>query len=204
MRARELKAYEDYILEVHNKWVTEGHAHFLARDGRRYDPSFCMTANEIIYEMTIKGVKEERARINYKYDCLSGACHYWVGINPPTSSHTLLELYSKMEKCVKRYKLFKKGYIYCLENYTEHGQRPHIHMMLLDTSTKPSRIIETLAKVFACDKNFIQCKKFTDGILYSEHHSYIKGDKTSSKIDFVKNDLKILSEYNIPKYLGTI
>lgn len=203
LRARELKAYEDYILTIYDKYVTQGFAHILARDGKRYDPSFNMTEDEIIYAMTIKGVKEQRAKINYKYDCLTGQSHYWVNINPPTGSHTVLQLYQKMQKITTRYKLFNKGFLYCIENFTEGGQRPHIHCMVLDTSIKKHRILETLAKSFGCELNFIHVVKYTDGILYQEHVEYIKGNKKSSKIEFVENDLKILSEYNIPKYLGT-
>lgn len=204
LRARELKAYEDYILEVYDKYVTQGLAAQLAKH-----PDMEMTEEEIIHTMTIKGVKEQIARINYKYDCLSGPSHYWVGINPlpktddPDSS-LLLPLFSKMEQCVRRHKMFKKGYLYCIEAHTNEGFRPHIHLLLSDTTPKQSRVIETLAKSFNCEKHFIQVKKFTDGVMYPEHIKYIKGDKQESKEQFVQNDLKFLSEYNIPKYLGTI
>lgn len=204
LRVRELKAYEDFILEVYDKFVTKGHARYLANH-----PDMLMTEEEIIHIMTIKGVKEQIARINYKYDCLSGPSHYWVGINPlpktddPDSS-LLLPLFSKMEQCVRRHKMFKKGYLYCIEAHTNEGFRPHIHLLLSDTTPKQSRVIEILAKTFNCEKHFIQVKKFTDGVMYPEHIKYIKGDKQESKEQFVTNDLKFLSEYNIPKYLGTI
>jgi len=204
LRARELKAYEDYILEVYDKYVTQGLAAQLAKH-----PDMEMSEEEIIHTMTIKGVKEQIARINYKYDCLSGPSHYWVGINPlpktdDLDSSLLLPLFSKMEQCVRRHKMFKKGYLYCIEAHTNEGFRPHIHLLLSDTTPKQSRVIETLAKSFNCEKHFIQVKKFTDGVMYPEHIKYIKGDKQESKEQFVQNDLKFLSEYNIPKYLGTI
>lgn len=209
LRARELKAYEDYILELHDKFVTKGLANKMATDGPKHDPSFNLTEEDIIYNMTIKGVKENIARINYKYDCLSGPSHYWIGINPYETSEDIdndkiLPLFQKMEQSVRKHKMFNKGYLYCIEAHTEGGIRPHIHLMIKDTQPKQSRVIETLAKVFNCEKHFIQVKKFTDGTLYSEHLKYIKGEKQESKEEFVQNDLKILSHLNIPKYLGTL
>ena len=209
LRARELRAYEDHILFLHDKWSGQGRAEWFVKEAIKFDPSFSLTSEDIIYNMTIKGVKEHIAKINYKYDCLMGPSHYWVGINPISKLDTpddslILPLFSQMEQCIRRHKMFHKGYLYCIEAHTNEGYRPHIHLLISDTKPKQSRIIETLAKSFKCEKHFIQVKKFTDGVMYSEHVKYIKGDKQESKEEFVLNDIKFLSKYNIPKYLGTI
>lgn len=204
LRAREIKAYEDYILETHRRWSDEGHAEELVKFGRQNDPSFNLTSEDILYMMTIKGVHQHIRAINYKYDQIAGPSHYWIGINPPPGTVTVLQLYQKTEQLFARYKMFEKGYLYCIETHTENGLRPHIHMIIRDTRPKPSRVAETLAKHYKISENSIERKKYSEGILYAEHVEYIKGNKKASKLDFVQNDEKILSEYNIPKYLGTI
>jgi len=143
------------------------------------------------------------SKLKARYEKLEGKTHYWIGINPPPDSLTMLELYEKMEKLVKKNKFFQEGYIYCLENYTKAGERPHVHMMLT-TKTKPHRIIETLAEYFDIKRNFIDLTKYRHDILFNQHVKYIKGDKIEEKAAYVLKDKELLEDLGIPKYLGNL
>jgi len=115
----------------------------------------------------------------------------------------MLELYDAMEKLVKKNKFFQSGYLYCLENFTSGGERPHVHLMLTNT-TKPHRIIETLAKYFKLEPNFIDLKKYKHDILFNEHIKYIVGNKKEEKSGYVEKDKELLEDLGIPKYLGNL
>ena len=116
--------------------------------------------------------------------------YMWIGINPQYK--TMLELYNDLKKL----KLDK--YVACVEAHTEQGYRPHIHM-LYTGHHKPYRIIEKLSKHFNCKTNFIEAKNYTK--YYDEKISYIRGEKTDDKIQYVEKDKIERKKDNIPDYV---
>ena len=117
-----------------------------------------------------------------------GRTHHWIGINPPPNKYTLKTLANAMQEASAKFKLFEPGsFTYTLEQNTLNGVRPHIHLFLVST-TRPSRIIDILARFFKVQKNSIDIKTYRKDILWDEHLSYINGDKKSEKMEFVTAD----------------
>lgn len=204
LQSREIRKLEDDTLATIEKWKEHFPTGLPSCGPTRLDSGFSPSVSlEQILENEHKYYVFKLQQIYERYRIQEGEQHYWVGINPPIDSISLDKLYAKMEVCVSKYKFFTHGYLYCLEQHTKGGVRPHIHLMLL-TNTKPHRIIETLAKHFGIAQNFIQCKKYKHGLMYHEHIKYIHGDKKEEKLVDVENDRQILEELNIPKYLGKL
>lgn len=131
----------------------------------------------------------------------TGNSHVWIGINPPPGSITLGKLYDKMENCVKTYKFFSTGYMYCMEAHTQNGVRPHVHLMLT-TNTKPHRLLEQISHHFNIKKQSVDIKKYHHDIAFNEHVNYLLGNKKSSKTENVEEDRILRAELEIPEYLG--
>lgn len=203
--ARELKQLDDEILETHQKWSgDDGFANQLITYTKNNNIPFDLSVEEIVNNMTLKGYATRVATIRKKYEEYSlGPSHKWIGINPPSNSITLPDLYDKFQQFIQKHKYFSHGYLYCLEQHTDNGIRPHIHLMLL-CRTKNHRIIDQLSKFFNIKSNFIECKTYHHGYLYEEHKKYIEGDKKKEKQENVFKDNDFLASNNIPKYLGEL
>jgi len=195
---REVKALEDDVVFRKEKMKLDWPNGMKAFDETQNDISL----TELL-ELEDKYFSSQLQKIRDRFLTLEGESHYWVGINPKPGTISLAKLYSKMRECAGKYKFFSHGHLYCLEQHTKHGLRPHIHLMLT-TNTKPHRIIDTLAKHFNLEKNFIECQKHKHGLMFEEHIKYIKGDKREEKQDDVKKDTADLEEFGIPKYLGKL
>ena len=128
-----------------------------------------------------------------KYLSLDTNKHRWIQISPdPKKYPKMLDLYKKL--C----SLKLDNYIANVEAYTKNGYRPHIHMILLDTYTRPNRIIDKLSKHFNCDKNFIECKNSRE---FDRNFNYIKGNKNPDKMPNVLLDREERLRDGIPEYL---
>jgi len=106
-----------------------------------------------------------------------------------------------MEEVVRKFKFMQSGYLYCLEQHTSTGVRPHVHLML-SCSAKPHRVIDTLAKYFKIPKNFIDLKRYSNNVLFDEHVKYIQGHKKLEKQEFVALDIKELESLQLQKFYG--
>jgi len=133
-----------------------------------------------------------------KYGKKIGRKHMWIGINP--QCRDMLECYDTMNKMIEKHSYFDKS-LWCVEAHTEKGYRPHIHLMM-ETKAKPHRIIETIAKNFKINKNFIECKNNKNDNLYTEHIQYIKGEKTDSKLELVERDRTERNMEGIPQFIN--
>ena len=164
------------------------------------------TVDDLRYHMLYKNYKDRINKLQKKFEEIGGKTHLWVGINPPPDKYTMKQLYDKMIDITEnpKIKFFRDKYIWNVEQHTQNGIRPHIHLMLTDASVRPSRVIETLAKSFGVAKNSIECKRHFNGIMYNEHIDYIKGNKTEEKQEDVGKDIAIRMDLEIKDYIGEI
>lgn len=203
LQNKEIRAMEDETVRMHAV-LTDLYPSF-----QRFDASFNQlypTVDDFLYVMLYKNYNQRIKKISEKYESFSGKSHLWVGINPPQEKYTLIELYQHMQEVTNRPKIafFREGYMWSIEQNTSGGVRPHIHLMLLDTKVKPSRVIETLAKSFDLAKNSIECKRHFADHLYNVHIDYIKGIKTEEKDENVKKDKQDRETLGIPDYINNI
>lgn len=138
------------------------------------------------------------AKLRKAHSTASGQDHTWIGINPDPSHCTMESLAASMSELVTKYKMFSQ-YLYCVEQHTENGIRPHIHMLIHDTP-KPHRVRDTLAKHFNTTTNFIQTQVFKNGKMYKEHVDYIQGLKRDTKQSYVEQDKNKRHIINILDY----
>lgn len=161
-----------------------------------------ISLEEILEKCVYVGLKRDMEKLDKIYAKVKGRTHYWIGINPPPENYDLKKINDKMESCVNKYIMFQPGnYLYTIEQNTENGIRPHIHLFLL-TKHRPNRIITNLAKEFNMQPNFIEVKTYRNNTLWEEHINYITGNKQDSKLELVKQDDIDREQLGIPKYFG--
>lgn len=107
----------------------------------------------------------------------------WIGINP--SGDTMVSLHLSASA------LPYENYIYCVEQNTDNGTRPHLHILAeVSFSTRPNKEISRLSKIFNCDPNFIEFKISKSKMLKNARLKYIRGEKTEGKVINVEKDIK--------------
>lgn len=208
LQNKEIRAIEDETVRMHE--VISSLYPSLRNVGDREERELFRknypTVDDLLYVMLYKNYKQRIQKINDKFDSMQGKNHLWVGINPPPDKYTLKQLYEKMDDVIHRPKItfFREGSLWCIEQNTKGGIRPHIHLMLLDNKVKPSRVIETLAKVFDLEKNSIECKRLFSNHMYNEHIDYIQGVKRDDKREYVDQDIADRLDLDIPDSIGEI
>lgn len=117
--------------------------------------------------------------------------HMWIGINPcKIDEGKMFDLYYKLYNA----DLGKWEWEACVEQNTQEGRRPHIHMILYN-DIRPNRVIKKLLEIFECAPNFVECKTSYDLDL---HQKYIRGYKKDEKMPFVHLDREDRREKIIP------
>lgn len=117
-----------------------------------------------------------------------------VGVNPPVGTYNLLELF---EFCKENYPY--KGYTMCVEQHTEGGIRPHLHLIHpVSSDTRKNHIISRVSKAFSLEPQSIDVNVSKSSIVISRWRKYIRGEKVDSKLDNCKKDIKDREYYNIP------
>lgn len=167
-----------------------------------------MTAHERFMET----VKQLNAWLNPKKDTypleeiekVSKAIDYvppktykaWIGINPPPNTISLVDLFNKGKELIPY-----RRYLMCVEQHTEGGIRPHLHILARVTETTRAKYeIPRLAKLFNLNPNSIECKiTCIDGI-NQQREKYILGEKTEDKQEKVLKDRKIRETLGIPQF----
>lgn len=120
----------------------------------------------------------------------------WLCINPPPGSYTLEELYSFTIQHIPY-----KNYLLCVEQNTDNGVRPHVHILASVTkTTRPNAEIARLAKMFKVKENFIECKISNNGLLNTQREKYVRGEKQDSKKDNVEKDKNDRLKLKIPDF----
>ncbi len=118
----------------------------------------------------------------------------WIGINPPIGKYTI-------EKLFKECKLPYEHYIFCVEQHTANGIRPHIHALAeVNKDTRPSREIPKLAKIFDVSLNVIEYKISKHPVVNDARRAYILGNKSKEKQENVLKDKLTRTALNIPDY----
>ncbi len=198
MFRKEKQALEDQYMKYKANYIS------LFPKGMVMEDGTILPLDDILQKMVYDGLVSDIKKLELIHQKTSGRSHHWIGINPPPTKYTLLELASAMQDATAKYTLFEEGsYAYTLEQNTTGGIRPHIHLFLT-TTTRPARIIETLAKHFKVAKPSIDLKTYRKGILWEEHLAYINGDKKSEKMDNVAQDNLDKLNLGIPLVLGKI
>lgn len=172
-------------------------------NGLPLDDGTLMPLEELIRKMVYEALHTDLKNLRAEFERIEGRTHYFIGINPPKTIK-IEELNKQMLEMIHKFKMFQPDkYLMCIEQNTSNGIRPHIHIML-ETKVRPARVIEQLAKHFKIDKPSIDLKKHTHSILWHEHIDYVKGRKTSHKMDLVEMDVQDRTSLGIPQYLGEL
>ncbi len=124
--------------------------------------------------------------------------HAFIGINPPVGTHDMKSLY---ELCVA--KLPFKKYIMCVEQNTDGGVRPHLHILAKVTSNcRKNHVITRLSKIFEVQNNSVDVSITRSYSLVTQWTKYIKGEKKEEKLENVNKDRVEREQLNIPHYYG--
>lgn len=151
-----------------------------------------------IHDDSVKKIKQRHNKDTDKK-------YRWIGINPyPVLGEIkdeVLELFKKLKhKCQSTPWLSQVAFT--VEAFTDGGYRPHIHLLILNTSIRPSRIIETFSKLFSCPKNMIEVATMTYD--FDKKFKYLKGEKQESKIEYVINDKELRQTLGVPDIYNTL
>lgn len=155
----------------------------------------------------------EFKRICYKQELLrdkylnsdTSSDHTWIGINPPPEKYNLTSLQNKMVSYTSGSKHCRENYyIYCVEQHTNNGIRPHIHFLVKTSAVKPNRWVTQLVKHFGIQPNFIDVKINRNNYLLKEHINYIKGEKQDSKNANTQDDKAERVKQDLPDYTENI
>lgn len=120
----------------------------------------------------------------------------WIAINPPPLSISMEDLYHFSVKNIPY-----KNYLMCVEQNTDNGIRPHVHILAVVNSTcRPHAEISRLAKLYNVENNFVECKVSKNSLLNISRQNYIRGEKQQSKLLNVEKDIKDRLLVNIPNF----
>lgn len=126
--------------------------------------------------------------------------HTWIGIDP--SGISLEDLWKKTKALEGRFCFTTSDDMgYCVEQNTENGVRPHVHMMIRGViNQRPAYIAKRLAEYYECAPNFIHVKHHRRKVLFSEHKEYIQGNKAEDKKQLVQLDRRDRETLGIPHF----
>lgn len=141
------------------------------------------------------------AKLKIKYFGEKNDCHTWIGIDP--SGQSMQELWDLTKSLIGRYSWVPphEDFAFCVEQNTDHGIRPHVHLMLRgQVPQKPCYIAKKLGEYYGCASNFIDVKHFKRKRLFEEHRKYIEGEKKEGKMSNVEQDKLDRQNLGIPDY----
>lgn len=120
----------------------------------------------------------------------------WIGINPPPNTISLGELFDKGKELLPY-----KHYIMCVEQHTDGGIRPHLHILAtVSKTTRAKYEIPRLAKIFNIKESSVELKITCNEGLNLQREAYIFGEKTEEKQEKVLKDKEIRETLGIPDY----
>jgi len=197
---KELKALEDQYFRWRCNYESMYPHGLKTKDGEQ------ISLDEILQKCVYKGMESEVAKLNERFAKVKGRTHHWIGINPPISykNPNMKTMHLTLEKLVRQSKIFQDGhYMYSCECHTDNGIRPHIHLFL-ESTVRPSRIIDMLAKPFGVEAHSIEIKTYRKNTLWNEHIDYIMGNKKAEKMQNVEQDNDEKKILEIPQFIGLV
>lgn len=163
-------------------------------------PSATRPTDQQIKEWNLKANQQLRDR----FEPASQPKQYyaWICINPPPSQYDMKGLWDAAKA------IPYQDYIISVEQYTEQGEHPHLHLLAKVTkNTRKGKEIARLQKLFELAlPNSIHYKIFTCTSLAETRRDYIRGEKTESKLESALKDQSLRNALGIPRFLsiGTI
>lgn len=120
----------------------------------------------------------------------------WIAINPPPQSISMEDLYTFSVE-----HLPYENYLMCVEQNTDNGIRPHVHILAKVNSTcRPNAEISRLARLYKVQDNFVECKVSKNKAVNFSRQNYIRGEKKEAKLINVEKDIKDRLSLNIPNF----
>lgn len=122
----------------------------------------------------------------------------WIGVNPPPETHSLNSLYNLY---------MEKGCVYggkaVLEQHTENGVRPHIHILTkVGQNVRKNHIISRLAKIYDLKEQSIDVNISKNKMLIDKWERYIIGDKKENKLLNCEKDFNDREKNGIPHLIS--
>lgn len=118
----------------------------------------------------------------------------WIGINPPPDTCSLKQLYEL---------LICKGKVYggkaVMEQHTDNGVRPHIHLLAkVGPNVRRNHIVTRLAKIYDLKPQSIDVNISKNKVLIEKWEKYLIGEKKEGKLENCKKDSEDRETHGIP------
>lgn len=137
---------------------------------------------------------KDKNYMQVKYTPIKKENFVWIGINPEVGTYTMEALYSHAIS-----KMPFRAYELVVEQHTDGGIRPHLHILAACSgNSRKNHIITRMAKIFDIQENFVQVRITNSSSLVDKYKKYLRGEKTDSKQDNVEKDRVDREKYNIP------
>lgn len=126
--------------------------------------------------------------------------HTFIGINPPPDTVSMMDLWEKTKQLEGRY-IWAKGedMSYVVEQHTDGGVRPHVHLMIRGLLTqRPAYIAARLGDHYDISASSCEVNHFRKKRAYGEHVKYIQGIKKEEKEENTELDRQDRETLGIP------
>lgn len=139
-------------------------------------------------------IEKDKNFMQVKYTPIKKDNFAWIGINPEVGTYTMEALYSHAVS-----KLPYSAYELVVEQHTDGGIRPHLHILVrISGNARKNHIITRMAKIFDIQENFVQVRITNSSSLVEKYKKYLRGEKTDSKTENVSKDKIDREKNNIP------
>lgn len=159
------------------------------RENLEWFKNLKLISQEIYDNCLQKDILYEQSKITKK------TYRAWICVNPPLGISMESLYHFSVEK------LPFKNYLMCVEQNTDNGIRPHVHILAdVNATARANALVSRLAKLYEVKDNFVECKISCNNVLNSHRQEYIRGEKKDSKLCNVEKDIKDREVLNIPNF----
>lgn len=126
--------------------------------------------------------------------------HTFIGICPPPDTVSMMELWERTKQLEGRYIWAKGDHMsYVVEQHTDGGVRPHVHLMIRGLLTqRPAYIASRLGDHYDISASSCDVKHYRKKRAYGEHVKYIQGIKKDEKVEHTELDRQDRETLGIP------